>query len=417
MPSETDVAAAELERVLPNVPALFDRDSTFYSQISKVPVEVVSARDMRAPLEISAGGQFGYFNPDGGDMGLGDSPTFDKAVLSTVHMKHAVQWTKKGEWATDDKRKSVVNLFRHLLAKSMGEFRRHVNAQCMTAGNGKLATISAVSSGGGTDTYTLDSDGFGAKLLRKGQKVNVYEPDFSALIHATGSETPITFLDIPTKTIKVASVTGVAPADIILASGLSGASPVGLLGVPYHHNSASTGTWLGFNRANTPEIRANRVNANSSALTLPFARLAINKIGDRVGEDNGYRPVAWMHPCQKQAYEELGMLVSQINKSAKDEALDLYFGDNMQMAGSPIRTTFSWDKTRIDFIIKELWGRAEMHPASFYEVEGRRIFELRGASGGVATSCIFYITASFNLFVKNPAACAYIDGLTVPSGY
>ena len=32
-----------------------------------------------------------------------------------------------------------------------------------------------------------------------------------------------------------------------------------------------------------------------------------------------------------------------------------------------------------------------MHPAGFYEVNGRKIFEIRGASGGVATSQIFYV--------------------------
>jgi hypothetical protein len=124
-----------------------------------------------------------------------------------------------------------------------------------------------------------------------------------------------------------------------------------------------------------------------------------------------------MHPCQKQAYEELGQLVSIINKNPKQDALDLYFSDNMQMAGAPVKCSFSWDKSRIDFILNEVWGRAEMHPAGFYTVDGRKIFELRGASGGVKTSQIFYITASFNLFVNNPAACSYIDGLTVPTGY
>jgi hypothetical protein len=110
-------------------------------------------------------------------------------------------------------------------------------------------------------------------------------------------------------------------------------------------------------------------------------------------------------------------LVSVIQKSAKEESLNLYFGDGMQMAGAPVKTSYSWDKTRIDFVLNEVWGRAEMHPAGFYTVDGRKIFELRGASGGVKTSQIFYITASFNLFVNNPAACSYISGLTVPTGY
>jgi hypothetical protein len=118
------------------------------------------------------------------------------------------------------------------------------------------------------------------------------------------------------------------------------------------------------------------------------------------------------------AYEELGMLVSVINRSPKGrEGLDLYFGENMTIAGVPIKTHFSWDKTRIDFIANDAWGRAEMHPPGFYTVDGRRIFEIRGASGGVATSQVFYIVASFNFFLRNPAEVAYIYGLTVPAGY
>jgi len=59
-----------------------------------------------------------------------------------------------------------------------------------------------------------------------------------------------------------------------------------------------------------------------------------------------------------------------------------------------------------------------LNPAGFYKSkDGRRFFELRGASGGVKTSDVFYIVVSFNMYAKNPAAIAYIDGLTVPSGY
>lgn len=413
--AETQVVANELERVEPTVPTLFDRDAVFYANIEKRPVEKVSNRDMRVPLEMRPGGLFGHYDPAGGDLGRGEGPTFDKALINTVHLKHAVEWHKKAEWATDDTRKSVVNTFRHLLAKSMSEFRRHVDSLMMTSGNGVVGTITNVSNAGGFDTYTLDSN-FGARLVRFGQKVNVYQGDLSALRHASGSETSITFIDPPSKQIKVATVTGSQAGDVLVLSGLSGANPVSLLGVPYHHNNASTGTWLGMDRAANPEIRASRVNANSSPLSLPFPRLAVNLLGDRIGIENGMKFQAWMHPCQVQAYEDLGQMVSVINKTAKQEGLDLYF-DVQQLAGVPIKKSFSWNKSRIDFIVNEAWGRAEMHPAGFYQEGGRKIFELRGASGGVAAASIFYIVASFNLFMKNPTQGVYIDNLKIPTGY
>lgn len=416
MLAEAQVVAAEIERVNPTVPTMFDRDDTFYSQIEKRKVETISARDMRIPLELRPGGKFGHFDPDGGDLGLGDGPTFDKALINTVHIKFAVQWTKKAEWATDDSRKSVVNTFKHLMSKAMPEFRRNVDSLCMTDGTGVLATITNVVNGGGNDTYTLDNN-YGARLLRFGQDVHVYSANLGTQ-RTTGVGVTITSIDYVNKTIVVPQVTSSAATDKIVISGVSGANPVSLLGVPYHHNNASTGTWLGFNRATTPEIRANRVNANSSALALPFSRLAINKIGDRVGIDVKKKVEAWMHPAQAQAYEELGQLVSIINKTpSSNEKMDLYFGDNMQIAGAPVKQDYSWNRSRIDFISREDWGRAEMHPAAFYDVGGKKLFEIRGASGGVATSQVMYLTASFNLFLMNPAIGSYIDTLAIPTGY
>jgi hypothetical protein len=195
------------------------------------------------------------------------------------------------------------------------------------------------------------------------------------------------------------------------------ASLPAMFGVPYQHSNASTGSWLGFSRATTPEIRSNRVNGNNSPLSLPLPRLAINKIGNRVGIDNSFKPNAWLHPCQKQAYEDIGQAVIVQNKQGgKPDSLDFYF-DRMQFAGAPDKPSFNWDKTRIDFVSDEVWGRGEVLPIGFYMTDGRKIFEIRSSTGGVATSDIFYMVCGMQFFVNNPAATAYIDDLAVPAGY
>jgi hypothetical protein len=58
-----------------------------------------------------------------------------------------------------------------------------------------------------------------------------------------------------------------------------------------------------------------------------------------------------------------------------------------------------------------------MVPLGFYTTDGRKLFEIRGPSGGVTTADIFYMIIGTQTFVGNPAACAYIDTLSVPSGY
>lgn len=415
--------AAELERVESKIPILFERDDVFYSKIEKRPGEVVSEISMRMPLEIHPSAVVGQFSSDGGDLGLGNMPDYDKAEINTVEIKIGLQWTSRRKYATDSARKAVLNTFRRDLASAMAEFRRANDSLCMTAGNGVLGiitTVTNVGGVGGTDTYTLTTDGFGARLLRMKQPFSVWDPTLTVLRNpgTLAGELVVSYIDVPNKVIQATnSPNNVQPGDLIVFSGNWVSPPASLLGIPYHSNNSTVGTWLGFNRATTPEIRANRVQAGGS-LALAMPRLAINKIGDRLGINKRKKLSACMHPCQKQQYEELGFEASIINKDAKEQGLDLYFNDNMRMAGAPVWESFSWDKTRIDFIDYDIWGRAEFYAPGWYKDEnGLRYFVTRGLSGGIATSNLAYIVAAWNLYPNNPAGISYIDTLTVPSGY
>lgn len=413
---ESQVVATELERVIPKIQTLFERDDLFFAHIKKRDVEKISNRQMRIPLEIRPGGSFQYFNPDGGDLGRGGGPTFDKAVLNSVFLSENIEYTKLTQWSTDSDRKAIVNAVRRLTSTAMDELRRQLDAQLMQAGDGVVGTISAVSAGTGVDTYTLNSDGFGARLVRFGQTIQVFDTTMATL-RGTGV---ITQWDVANKSIQVTpNITGAAPTDVLVVMGIgSPTSLPAIYGVPYHHSNASTGSWLGLQRSSTPEIRSNGVNASSNPLSLPLPRLAINQIGNRVGINNSFKPTAWMHPAQQQAYEEIGQLVIMINKQAKgNEGLNMYFGGDMQMAGADVKASFNWNPTRIDMIVDEVWGRGETLPLGFYTTDGRKIFEIRGPSGGVATAEIFYMVIGTQFFVNNPAATAYIYNLTVPSGY
>lgn len=414
--TEAQVAALELERVIPKIRTLFERDDTFYAHIKNRDVEKVSNRQMRIPLELRPGGSFQYFNPDGGDLGRGGGPTYDKAVVSSVFVSENIEYTKLTQWSTDDNRKSIINGVRRLTATALDELRRQLDSQLMQDGSGVIGLISGVATAAGVDTYTLGTDGFGARLMRHGQTIQVFDTTLGTL---KGSGV-ITKLDVVNKTIEVTpAIGGVIATDKIVTNGIS--SPAALpaiYGVPYHHSNASTGTWLGFSRSATPEIRSNRVNAGGAGLSLPLPRLAMGMAGNRLGINHKFKPTAWMHPAQAAAYEEIGQLVMTIDKTGgKSDSLDLYFDGNMQMAGAGVKQHYSWDKTRIDFIVDSVWGRAEMLPIGFYKTDGRHIFELRGPSGGVATADIFYMVWGGQFFVNNPAATAYIDNLAVPTGW
>ena len=413
--TESQVAALELEKVISKVRVLFERDDTFYAHIKKRDVEKISNRQMRIPLELRPGGAFHYFNPDGGDLGRGGGPTFDKAVVNCVFLTEVIEYTKLSQWSTDDARKAIVNSVRRLTATALDEMRRQLDSQLMQAGDGVIGLVTTDTPAGGSNVISLTTDGFGARLMRYGQTVQIFDSTLAVL---KGSGV-ITQHDVENKTISLTpQVAVVIPGDKIVTNGLqTPAALPGLYGVPYHHSNASTGTWLGFSRSTTPEIRANRVNAGGQAMTLPLPRLAMNKIGNRVGINKDFNPTAWLHPAQMAAYEEIGQLLMTVQKTTKDEGLNLYFGNNMQLAGASVKPHYSWDKTRIDFVVDEVWGRAEILPIGFYTTDGRKIFEIRGPSGGVATAEIFYMVVGMQTFVTNPAACSYIDNLAVPVGY
>ncbi len=414
---ESQVTALELERVIPKIRVLFERDDRFYANIKKRDVEVMSQRLMRVPLEIRPGGSFQYFDPNGGDLGRGGGPTWDKATLNSVFVSENIEYTKLTQWSTDNDRKAIANAVKRMTAGALDELRRQMDSQLMQAGDGVVGTILTASTSGGVDTYVLTAD-FGARLVRYGQTIQVFDSTKTTL----RGKGQISQWDVENSTIDVTpAITGATTDDVIVVDGIvSPNSLPAIYGIPYQHSNASTGTWLGFSRASNPEIRSNRVNGNNNALSLPLPRLAINKIGNRVGIDNNFKPNAWLHPCQKQAYEDIGQSVIQIKqdfKTGKDEGdLNMYF-DRMQFAGAPDKPSFSWNKTRIDFVSDEVWGRGEILPVGFYMTDGRKIFEIRSSSGGVATSDIFYMVNGCQFFVNNPAATAYIDALQIPAGY
>lgn len=412
--SESQVVATELEKVEKEIEVLFERDPGFAGSIKKKNVSVVSAREMRVPLEISPGGNFTYFNPDGGPLGKGSGPDWQKAVLSPVYMSLGIEYTKLAQWATDDARKAVQNSVRYLTATAITEFIRQLNSQIQGNGSGQVATIGTVTVGAGFDTYLCNTDGYGVRLVRDQQFVQVYNAALTVL-RGVGQ---ITQWDVEGQAVQVTpNIAGAIATDVLVTTGISSPTSLpALFGVQYHDSSASTGTWLGFNRANTPQIRASRVNAGGSSLSLPMPRLAINKIGNRVGENNKYKPKAWMHPCQLQAYEEVGQAVTILNQMPDDKKLDLYYG-NGQIAGAMIKTDFNWNMKRIDFISDGIWGWAETKPIGFYTTDGRKIFELRSADGGIAAAELFYMTAGRQAYINNPAAVSYIDNLAVPAGY
>jgi len=415
MPQTTaDVVALQLEKVKGKPLAkLFHINDVFWNEIKTRDVQKVSSREMRVPLMIRPGSRSGAVSLAGGALGRGAATKYDKAVLTPIAMRTAVEINEDALIQTETEgEKAIVNLLAQEVTRAMEETRTQLNAWMQTAGDGILATIATGGVAGTTWTMTGP---FYTQLLREGQKISVYTANLGTKV----GEATIVTIDHPNNTITVDADPGAVQGYNILPEGLSGATPAWYFGIPYHVSSAATGSWLGFSRAAEPAIRAHNVNASNNALTTPPIRLVLNKILQRAGTVNPKSLLAHLHPAQKAAYEELAVLVSEINKGSSNEPVDLLYGDQ-RMAGVKQQVDIHASRIRIDFLNMESFGRAESHPVDFLrdKKSGQITYRPYDSTTGSPTAAIlFYIIWMGQIFVDNPVANGYISNLELPSGY
>ncbi len=412
MPAQTNTqtVALQLEKVRRALPLMYERDDMLLTLIKqRGDVERVSSRAMRVPLQMRPGGKFQQRTMEGDDLGRGSGTDYQVATLTPIFFVWAVEIQKLVEYATNAPEKSIEDATKREVKNAMAQFRNQLDKVLQTGGDGVLGTVLSTAN----PLVTLDTPHF-ADLLYFNQDVQVFN---STLATDRGS-TEITKIDGAVITVSP-FVAGTVATDKIVLEGV-GTTPTSLFGIKYHQSDAATGTWLNLNRATFPEIRTPRVNAGSAALTTGPIRLALNKIRLALGDNilRSKRLIAHMNVQQEHAYENLGITISEIMKeSSAGQGMDLFFNGNKSMAGVPIKTNIHADRTRIDYLCLDMWGRAVMQEIDYYEVNGNTVFPIYGASGGLASAYLFYFVVGFQVFVDNPRAGAYISDLATPTGY
>ncbi|PYX67068.1 MAG: hypothetical protein DMG78_28335, partial [Acidobacteria bacterium] len=361
----TNVIALQLEKVRDKIPLLYERDDILLAMIQqRGDVEQVSTRNMRLPLQVLSGGKAGAYSPDGGDLGRGSGTDYEVAQVTPLYFRFAVELSTLVKYATNSKEKAIENAVKREVANGMKQFRAFLDMLCQTAGNGVIGTISSVAS----NVFTM-SVPFGAALVYNGQTIQVYN---AALATNRGTANVTNFDPVSaTQTVTVDAAPGGTIATDVLV--------------------ATSGTWLGLNRATfAPLLTTPSVNAGSAALTPGNVRLAINKVRKALGVDAVGKLIAYMNVEQEHAWENLGITVSEVIKEGgggRANDLDLLFTGKKTMAGLPIKVSIHADQTRIDFIDLSHWGRAVTKDIGYFEDgEGKTVFPIYGASGGIAAA-------------------------------
>lgn len=412
--SNTTIQGLFKEKYRDVVPALFETEQNFCSMIEKRDVEKIGPRGLIIAKKLKPGGQVRTFNPDGGDMGRGTGPQYDKGYVTPIPLLVALESTRAAQWNTSSNDIAIKNAVQDLLKDGTSEYKAQLDRYYFGDGTGVMATVAS----GGTGTTPVMTTPIGTRWLRVGHKYEVYN---SGLTTKLGTAT-IDILDHPNKTATLtAAVAGMsASGDKLLPEGVTGSAPGWFWGVAYHSSSASTGLWMNMSRSSYPQIRSIEVGASSGALVPTHFRVLRNRL--HLFRDDAMKKGNWMivwNPAQRHAYEELALAVNVIQKqpTQRSGVEMLYNPDQFEVDGIKTFSAPNQNPTRIDLLNLENFFRVETVPFGLYTVDDVSTFPIYGASGGLATSEVTYLASISQLCCDDPGLNAYISSLAIPTGY
>lgn len=435
-----DVLQAQIEKVRPKVQELFETSDTIAALIKKGgESEIISDKLFRIPLVTRRGGSFRKFDADNGDMGAGTGLSVTYLTAGYIYSDMVVELSKRAMDTTAKGEQSVINAFAYNFKNAMKELQATDDIVFHTDGSGKLTNAASATStwtGGTTYTFAGATDYVGVSRLRPGMIVSIYDSTGATIADTSPGdviEFQIDHIDYNAKKVYL-NGTNDAPnsTDILAVAGISGTlasfqSTWPLSGDSFRHglyyfNDANTSNYLlGQLKSTVTELLANNVVA-SAYLAHVHGLILQDQIINRRDQAAYQGLVGIAHMAQRAQVYNIGIAMSEWFRKADDKMIDVMpggvqYSDTFPFAGVTCKLDKRQDKSRVDFIIPKLWGRAMLHDSKFHEVEGRTVFESRTSSGTLKAAVHFILVQAFDYYCVDPGAQGYISSLTVPSGY
>ncbi len=437
-----DVLEAQIEKVRNKVQELFETTDNVAALIRKGgEAEVISQKLYRIPLVLYRGGIFRSFNADAGDMGSGSGVKVSKITAGFLYSDYVVEMSLQTMDTTATSGQSVLNAFAYNFKNAMKELQTmddivfHTNGTgVITSSVGASANSTWGSSSNTTLTFAAATDSVGVSRVRPGMAVDVYSNDLTTKRSTTNPQQLfVDHVDYTNKIVYLSDVvTAVANTDVLAIAGLSATlasfqSTWPLAGDSFRHglyyvnDANSSNYFLGQLKSNITELLANNVSANA-LLTHAHGLQLQDQIINRRDESAFSGLVGIAHMAQRAQVYNIGIALSEWYRGSSDKMIDVMpsgikYSDTFPFAGVTCKVDKRQDKSRIDFIIPKLWGRAMLHDTKFHDVQGRTVFESRTSTGTLKAAVHFILTQAFDYYSVDPGAQGYISNLTVPSGY
>lgn len=406
---------AQAEYIRPKLELLTLVNSVLYRRINvRTDVKPVSTRPARIPLQpLTQGGmKIGAF--DGQDLGLGSAPVETYGSLSCVSLLQPSQYTFLSEWANDENVKSIQN------------YVTLTHEQAPKVFAGFIDSLIALSDGSNTLDSVVSTTTNGlivnnANSFQDQQPVDVW----SALGGTLRGTAIVQSVDIANNTIWLTGAipTGTIAGDLLLASGSSGQANSGIFGLPYYYVAGNTGNFMGIQRSTFPgKFSTPNINRGGAAMTPATVRACFAQIVLALGEDeaNSNDLICHGNVEAQAAWENIALNVQSViwNQVTGDTAPDMLTKSSpTAIAKRPFLVNPRAKPGRIDFIPLKQWWRIETRKEDYIEVEGQTAFPAYGASGGIASSVLFYLAAVIQFGTASPRLGAFYNNYAVPSGY
>lgn len=414
----TNALWLESEKVRPKLESWLPKfKSLIFTKIDNKNVEKVSERDYRIPYKTTAGGKIRTYDPNMGAVGRGSSATGGVLISTFFPLSLSFELSELETLATESKEQAVASKFKMAMADAMPEFALYLD-KFWHRGNGTadLAVATAHTTSGSDSVYTLATS-YGVAALRRGMPVRVQATDRTTYrtIGSGITETVIKSVDYDNgKVTLTGTVDSAAATDVLILAGSTGNNPVGMKGLPYFNNYATSGATLGVDRAVEAEIITPSVNAGGGITNTHGTQL----LGKMLKRRGGSFPTNIFGAMSFEVFQQLHaqvQLIQQINLGSSSAKM-------VDTAGK-MPTQFDWcgvnhfidvnqDTTRVDWVAPSVWGWASMKPMSFYEVGNTRFFPIYATDGSPAAGLWFSLTVHRDSWCADPAQGGVIYGIS-----
>jgi hypothetical protein len=412
----------QLEALNEVIKLLIEKEAKLDSRISeRGSITPVSLRSFRIRFQTAFPGNVAMFNLDGGILPAGNFSQWVQGTTTPLAYVIPVEYSRLVDIVGEGGPKVVSeNPVTKTLADVAVQMAKNRDQFLQQAGDGKIGQVDVSYTGAGANPIVLANSPWGARLISQGQQVQVMSGDGNYTLRGACYATNVNNKLGGIQSITVDSVpTGTQAGDFIMVAGVAATTPVFLYGIPYFHNTSTTGTYLGIARTQSYVV-ANGVAAGGAPLSLPMLRAALSRVEQSLGTDALKSQVWHAHPSQIQAYEEMGFAKQEILMSnGKMPGFDGVTAnvDSFTIAGREIVRNIHADNTRIDFMdfgswLKVVWGKA---PFWFKNRSGQWVFQIYDPASGnpTANEGCYYVDAR-QYAVDNPQAISSVTGLKVP---